>query len=243
MPCRAKAPRRQQAATGVAWGLEPIRRVPWGERALCSGKGGPQKCVRVYPPDWGAGALQHRRRSANAHGSGINTYGQRHRIGQQWVHRTGGTSNGRHATQSGSRSALTAGPCSNSLVLIFRFPGPPADPPMHRPRCPRVHGHRSHGCHGPRCRLPQLRPPTQPLIVHRSRSADDSLMVTAWRHGLRAPRPAAFCHHPSPAPIGPSSPQLSPIPRARSQQGSGFSMGQIRSTAPQDPAANRPAPG
>ena len=27
----------------------------------------------------------------------------------------GGTSDGRHATQSGSRSALTAGPCSNSL--------------------------------------------------------------------------------------------------------------------------------
>jgi len=119
----------------------------------------------------------------------------------------------------------------------LRFPGPPADHPMHRSRCPRVHGNRSHGCHGPRCRLPQLRPPTHPLIVQRSRSADDSLMVTAWRHGLRAPRPAAFCHHPSPAPTGPSSPQLSPIPRARSQQGSGFSMGQIRSRAPQDPSA------
>jgi hypothetical protein len=36
----------------------------------------------------------------------------------------GGTSNGRHATQSGSRSALTAGPCSNSLVPICGFQVP-----------------------------------------------------------------------------------------------------------------------
>jgi hypothetical protein len=36
----------------------------------------------------------------------------------------GGTSDGRHATQSGSRSALTAGPCSNSLVPICGFQVP-----------------------------------------------------------------------------------------------------------------------
>ena len=48
----------------------------------------------------------------------------------------------------------------------LRFPGPPADYPMRRPRCPRVHGSRSHGCHGPRCRLPQLRSPTHLFDHH-----------------------------------------------------------------------------
>ena len=54
----------------------------------------------------------------------MNAYGFALRMGQQWWHRTGGTSDGRHATQSGSRSALTAGPCSNSLVPICGFQVP-----------------------------------------------------------------------------------------------------------------------
>ena len=34
---------------------------------------------------------------------------------------------------------------------------------MRRPRCPRVFGSRFHRCHGPRCRLLQLRSPTHPF--------------------------------------------------------------------------------
>jgi hypothetical protein len=48
----------------------------------------------------------------------------------------GGTSDGRHATQSGSRSALTAGPCSNSLVLICGFQVPERITPCTVPGAP-----------------------------------------------------------------------------------------------------------
>ena len=93
----------------------------------------------------------------------------------------------------------------------LRFPGPPADHPMRRPRCPRVEGSRSHGCHGPRCRLPQLRP--KPIVSitndHRKLTLlDGRRMVSVWN--LVPVRP----HHPS-RPDGPlvASALTRPAPR------------------------------
>ena len=55
----------------------------------------------------------------------------------------GRSSDGRHTTQSSVRSALTAGPCSNSLFRhpVFRFT---QNHPMHRPAEPSRHQLNSH---------------------------------------------------------------------------------------------------
>jgi len=219
---------------------------PEPARALANSRRGawpaPSPAGRQDDASGGAGAQRSRRRSADPQKSGRNAYGLAPRMGQQWCHRT------RRHQQWTTRHPIRFQECADRRPLLQQSSSDlsvsrsPSGSPNAPSKVPRVHRNRSPGCHGPRCRFPQLRPPTHPLIVQRSRTADDSLMVTAWRHGLRAPRPAATRHHPSSALIGPSSPQLSPIPRARSQQGSGFSMGQIRFTTPQDPAAERPAP-
>ena len=81
------------------------------------------------------------------------------------------TSNRRHQRWT-TRHPIRFQECADRRPLLqqscsdLRFPGPPADHPMRRPRCPRVDGSRSHGCHGPRCRLLQLRSPTHPFDHH-----------------------------------------------------------------------------
>jgi hypothetical protein len=99
--------------------------------------------------------------------TGMNAYGP-----QAWTRRRvsafeGRSRNGRHTTQPGLRSALTAGPCSNSLYPTSGFPVP--EEPPHAPltqsllrliRCPGVIRRPSHGNHGPRCLFWKLRPET-----------------------------------------------------------------------------------
>jgi len=92
----------------------------------------------------------------------MNAYGVPPLAEQQWWHRT------RRHQRWMTRHPIRFQECADRRPLLqqscsdLRFPGPDADHPMRRPRCPRVHGNRSHGCHGPRCRLPQLRP--QPIL-------------------------------------------------------------------------------
>jgi hypothetical protein len=239
-PAGPRPQRRQQAATGVGAGAHP--QGPLGREGPLFRKGRPPEMRQGVPTGLGGGSA-----AAPPQISESSWFRHEYLWSPPLDRATVVASNRRHQRWT-TRHPIRFQECADRRPLLQQSSSDlsvsrsPSGSPNAPSKVPRVHRNRSPGCHGPRCRFPQLRPPTHPLIVQRSRTADDSLMVTAWRHGLRAPRPAATRHHPSSALIGPSSPQLSPIPRARSQQGSGFSMGQIRFTTPQDPAAERPAP-
>ena len=95
--------------------------------------------------------------------SGMNAYGFSSPTGQQWWQRT------RRHQRWTTRHPIRFQECADRRPLLqqscsdLRFPGPSRDHPMHRTRCPGVSGNRFHGCLGPRCRLPQLRPQTHPI--------------------------------------------------------------------------------
>lgn len=62
-------------------------------------------------------------RTAVNNGTGMNAYGRHPQTGRRVRTHEGRSSDGRHTTQLRLRSALTAGPCSNSLFRhpVFRF--------------------------------------------------------------------------------------------------------------------------
>ena len=205
-----------------------------------------------------AGAKRSRRRSAAPQNSGMNAYGLRPLAGQQWWQRT------RRHQRWTTRHPIRFQECADRRPLLqqscsdLRFPGPPADHPMRRPRCPRVHGNRSHGCHGPRCRLPQLRPQPIPSITndHQKLTLLDGRRMVAGLEprssSAPSPIPAQWAprrispdqtrttrdHDPPIHECQPGRPAVTgraPFRRSPILHGSGFFMAQIRRGLPGAP--------
>ena len=116
------------------------------------------------------------------------------RCGMTVESQEGRSSDGRHATQSGIRSALTSGPCSNSLDLIHGFqasskhpmrrsPSPTGSPPARADQVPR--GLAKTDPWTPWPQVPASETPTHNQSPESG--ADDTAMASLCRHPPASP--------------------------------------------------------
>jgi len=121
----------------------------------------------------------------------------------------GGSSDGRHPARSSARSALSAGPCSNSLVPIIGFQLPQRITRCTVPGAPGFTETVSLDAMAPGAAFRSSDPPTHPPDPHHQAPTFRRGCLRGWiPHGDRArilvPGPS---HHSSPSPIKPQSAQ------------------------------------
>jgi hypothetical protein len=114
----------------------------------------------------------------------------------------GGSSDGRHPARSGARSALTAGPCSNSLVPIVGFQLPQRITRCTVPGAPGFTETASLDAMAPGAAFRSSAPPQPIHLIPITKRRHPSRMATAWRQGPD-PRSGPF-PSPIPRPIKPA---------------------------------------